>query len=149
MEIPLTLRSSGPDLLVYGLPRWFRPVMALILALLAAGLALGGLRPGPMAWVILALVVLGGLYEESWSFDAAAGRVVRRAGLCFAPRRSVLPFEAIERFRLAAGPRSLDLVIDCADGSHLVDQVPARRRGQLRDRGKRIAALCGKPFSPG
>jgi hypothetical protein len=123
--------------------------MALILALLAAGLALGGLRPGPLAWAILALVILGGLYEESWSFDAAAGRVVRRAGLCFAPRRSVLPFGAIERFRLAAGARSLDLVIDCADGSHLVDHAPARRRGQLRGLGERIAAHCGKPFSPG
>ena len=149
MEIPLTLRSPGPGLLVYGLPRWHRPLMALILALLAAGSALGGLRFGPLAWAVLALAALGGLYEESWSFDAAAGRVVRRAGLCFAPRRSVLPFEAIEGFRLAAGARSLGLVMDCADGSHLVDQVPARRRGQLRDQGERIAALCGKPFSPG
>lgn len=149
MEIPLTLRSPGPGLLVYGLPRWHRPLMALVLALLAAGAALGGLRFGPLAWAVLALAVLGGLYEESWSFDAAAGRAVRRTGLCFAPRRSEVAFGAIERFRLAQGARSAELVLECADGSRLVDQVPARRGARLRDRGERIAALCGKPFSLG
>lgn len=100
MDIPLALSSPGPDRLVYGLPRWYRPLMALILATLALGIGLGGVRPGPLAWTILVMAVLGGLYEESWNFDAGAGRVEHRAGLCFAPRRTVLDFAAIERFRL-------------------------------------------------
>ncbi|MDR3670047.1 MAG: hypothetical protein P4L36_04345 [Holophaga sp.] len=100
MEISFALSSPGPDRLVYGLPRWYRPFMALILVLLALGIRLGGVRPGPLAWTILMMAVLGGLYEDSWSFDAHLGRVAHRSGLCFMPRVMVLEFAAIERFRL-------------------------------------------------
>jgi hypothetical protein len=100
VEIPLSLSSPSPDRLVYGIPRWYRAAMALVLAALAAALALGDGRAGAAAWTILGLVALGGLYDERWSFDAGRGEVQHRVGLCFAAKASVLRFGAIERFRL-------------------------------------------------
>ena len=165
MEIPLSLSSHSPDRLVYGLPRWYRAAMALVLAALATGIALGGGRPGPMAWTILVLVALGGLYEDNWSFDAGRGRVVHRVGLSFAA--GTIPGSEAEREGKAAalegrraddhGPRRfrhrkpfLDLVMECADGRRcLIDHLPARRAGRLREAGDRIAALCGKPLVAG
>jgi hypothetical protein len=185
VEVPLKLSAPDPDRLVYAIPGWYRLAMALILAALGAGIALAGLRPGPMPWIVLGVVALGALYEERWEFDAGRGRIVHRAGLVFAPRRTVLPFAAIERLRLVpvvtgtvpgsraereenaaalAGQRVddsggrrqrhrkpfLDLVIESADGhSRLVDRMPARRAGRLRDLADRAAALCGKPLEEG
>jgi len=185
VEIPLKLSAPAPDRLVYALPGWYRAAMALILAALGAGIALAGVRPGPVPWIVLAVVALGGLYEERWEFDAGRGRIVHRAGLLFAPRRSVLPFAAIERLRLVpvvtgtvpgsraegderaaalAGGRVddsggrrfrhrkpyLDFVIESAGGqSWLVDRMPARRAGRLRDLADRAATLCGLPLEEG
>jgi len=100
VEIPLSLRSPSPDRLVYAVPRWFRACMAAILAFLVAGLVLGGKPPGALAWVMLALAAVGALYEERWVFDAGAGRIVQRVGLRLAYRSMVIPFDAIEGFRI-------------------------------------------------
>lgn len=185
MEIPLKLSVPGPDRLVYAIPGWYRLAMAAILAALGAGIALAGARPGPMPWIVLAVVALGGLYQERWEFDAGRGRIEHRVGLLGAARRSVIPFAAIERLRLVpvvtgtvpgsqaeraekaaalAGHRVddsggrrfrhrkpfLDLVIESSDGrSRLVDRMPARRAGRLRDLADRAAALCAKPLVEG
>jgi hypothetical protein len=184
LEIPLILRSPRPDRLVYAIPGWYRLAMALILAALGAGLP-GGAAPGPWGWSVLALVALAGLYQESWVFDAGCGRVLHRVGLLSLQRSTVIPFAAIERFRLLpvvtgtvpgseaerlgnaaalAGQRAddqggrrqrhrkpfLDLVLECADGRrYLIDHLPARRAGKLRELGDRAAALCGKPLEAG
>lgn len=100
-SIPLVLRVPGPGRLVFALPRWYPAAMGAILALLVAGLADAGRAPGPLAWLLLALVVLGILYEESWCFDAARGRLVHRVGLRFAARTEVIPLAAIDRFLIA------------------------------------------------
>lgn len=148
MEIPLTLRSFRPDRVVYGVPRWYRVVMALILAALAAAIATGRGRPGPLTWIILALVALGGLYEENWVFDAGCGQVIHRMGLVFASRVSVIPFAAIERFRVIPQLTCLDLVLECADGTrYLVDHLPVRREGRLRELAVRVADVCAKPLA--
>jgi hypothetical protein len=147
VDIPLVLRRSGPDRLGYRLPRWYRAGMALLLAVLGAGLALGDGPPGLPGWALLVLVALGGLYEDSWLFDAGAGRVVHRLGLCCAARARVIPFAAIERFRLVPLPTGTLLVMDGVDGdSRLIDRFPARRAGKLRLVAERIAAQCGKPL---
>ena len=70
-SIPLVLHARKPGKLVYGLPRWYRPVMAGILALLLAGLALADGRPGWLAWLVLGLLTLALLYQETWEIDAA------------------------------------------------------------------------------
>jgi hypothetical protein len=98
MSISLVLRSPAPDRLVYALPVWYRVVMGAILAVLVAGLADAGGRPGILAWALLAIVVLAALYTEQWVFDAGSGKVTHRTGLLVAARSTVIPFAAIERF---------------------------------------------------
>lgn len=150
MEIPLTLQSSRPDRLVYGLPVGYRAAMALLLAALAAGLGLAGRPPGALGWTLLVLVALGGLYEERWSFDAGRGQVRRRVGLLFAARTRELEFEAIVGFRLGRQPAGgrVYLFLECGDGSRLLlDAGPGRRLGPLRELGRRLADLCGKPLA--
>lgn len=147
MDLPLSLRPVRRQQLALGIPRWYRAVMALILAALAGGIALGGARPGFLAWTLLVLVTLGGLYEERWCFDAGARQVAHRAGLVLAPRTTRIAFEAIETFRVAAGERSADLLLQCADGTlYLIDRRPARRRRELEDLGGRLAAFCARPL---
>ncbi|MGA2079900.1 MAG: hypothetical protein ABSH53_04720 [Holophaga sp.] len=171
MDIPLRLRTRGPGRLEYGVPGWFRGAMGLLLAVLGGGLALEGGPPGPLGWAVLALAALGGLYEDRWVFDAGTEQVRHRAGLLPAAYTRVLPFAAIERFRLVpagpgaapdAGPAagggrsldlrrtSLDLVLECADGRRLLlDRIPVRRAGRLREAGGRIAQACGKTLETG
>jgi len=171
VDIPLRLRTRGPGRLEYGVPGWFRGAMGLLLAVLGGGLALEGRPPGLLGWAVLALAALGGLYEDCWVFDAGAEQVRHRAGLLFAARTRVLPFAAIERFRLVpagpgaaqdAGPAlgggrsldlrrtSLDLVLECADGRRvLLDRRPARRAAGLRSAGGQIAERCGKKLEAG
>ena len=136
MEIPLTLRSPSPDRLVYAVPRWFRASMAGILAVLVAGLLLGGKPPGVMGWAMLVLAAAGALYEERWVFDATAGRIVQRVGLRLAARSLVIPFESAETFRIipvVAGtiPGSQDEVTENAAalaGTPTVDSRGKRAR---------------------
>jgi hypothetical protein len=97
LSIPLVLRLPASGRMVYGLPVWYRAAMAAILGLLVAALAQAGVRPGPLAWVVLALVALALLYEEAWVFEAGPGRVVHRGGLLVAARSTVIPFAEIER----------------------------------------------------
>jgi hypothetical protein len=159
--------------------------MAAILAALAAGLALGGGRPGPLGWAVLALAALGGLYQDRWEFDAGAEQARHRTGLCCAARTRTFGFASIERFRIVAlapgtvpgtaaardaqgaalaeagerdgelrGPGRrqawLDLVLEDSGGRlRLLQRCPARRGAILRERGERIAALCGKPLRIG
>jgi hypothetical protein len=170
MDIPLRLTSPGPRRLVYGLPIWYRLAMALIFAVLAAGLVLAGGAPGPLAWAVLALVALGGLLEDRWEFDAAAGRVRHRSGLVGVARTREFPLAAVQGFRLvalaadtgapkaratildlASGARGrLDLVMECGDGRrYLLDRYPIREGARLRRHGERIAGLCGKPLGKG
>ena len=101
MEIPLVLRERRDGGIVYSVPRAFRAAMAAIFALLAAALLTDGLGPGLGGALALALVALGGLYEERWTFDAKSGEIAHRVGLVFLARRRVIPLEEVARFRIA------------------------------------------------
>lgn len=127
MELPLRLRRTKNGRLVYSIPLWYRICMA-ALALVVAGsiLTLPG-RPAPLAWIILVIVALAGLYEERWSFDAEARRVSHRSGLLFAARTLRIPFDEVEEFRLLA---------------HVRGTIP----GSEDERERNIAALAaGRP----
>ncbi len=100
MEIPLVLSSPRPDRLVYAIPIWFRVVMGFILAVVIAALVMGDSRPGVLAWIALAILVLGGLYEDTWSFDGTQGRATHRAGLLIAAKSTIVAFSDIERICL-------------------------------------------------
>jgi len=98
VEIPLVLSSPRPDRLRYALPIWFRVVMGCILALVATALLMSDDRPGFLAWMVLVILTLSVLYEDTWTFDAAEGRAVHRVGLLIGARSTVIAFSAIERF---------------------------------------------------
>ena len=100
LAIPLVLRATGGQRLVLGLPLWYRVVMALILAVVAAGLVQVGGRPGILAWTVLALLLVALLYQERWVFDAGLGRVRHQGGLVGAARTTDIPFRAIAGLRL-------------------------------------------------
>lgn len=56
--------------------------------------------PGLTAWVVLALLALGTLYEESWQFDPA-GKTIRHAnGFLPIARSRTIPFADATEFRL-------------------------------------------------
>lgn len=98
MEIPLVLSSPRPDRLVYGFPVWYRLVMGAILAIVAAALILGGTAPGFPAWIVLAILVLGALYEDRWTFDKSSDQVSHRAGLIVAAKTRRIDFADIQQF---------------------------------------------------
>jgi hypothetical protein len=100
MEIPLGLRRTRPGGLVYAIPPWYRVFMAALAVIVATSIFAVPKGPGIFAWVILALVALGGLYEESWVFDSTKQRITHRAGLLVAARSIRIPFDEVERFRL-------------------------------------------------
>jgi hypothetical protein len=186
MEIPLVLRPSrSGEALVYSIPLWYRLVMAFLAALILAAFAVDGSPPGLVAWIVLAVIALAGLYEERWTFEPKGGGIVNRAGLVVAARSRAFGVDEVERFRLLpfvrgtvpgsederrenaaalAGGRGddmgrhrasykkpfLNLVCETSDGSvFLINALPARRGAALRDVGRRIASLCGKPFVEG
>lgn len=100
MEIQLTLSEPRPGRLVYALPIWFRIVMGLVLAVIVASLLSVHAWPGIVAWILLVILALGLLYEDTWTFDAAEGHVFHRAGLLVAARTTAIAFSAIERLRI-------------------------------------------------
>jgi hypothetical protein len=127
--IKLALRQPGQDRLVLGLPIGYRLLMGALLALLLAALAEARGRFGWPGWGLLATVLLGLLYRESWDFDAARGRAVRRVGLGPAVRATAIPFEAMERFLVAP---QVDGTIPGTRGAAL-EHAAALRGGRADD----------------
>ncbi len=100
MEVPLVLHAGRGGRLVYSVSWLFRGLMALILALVAAALLTGGSSPGIVGWTVLAALALGALYDESWSVEPAARRLVHRSGLLVLARSRSLPLDEVARFRI-------------------------------------------------
>lgn len=105
MDIPLVLSErgrgpEGPKRLVYSIPLWYRLLMGGIAAVLLGSILVPEGEPGILAWVILAIVLLGALYEESWILDAEKRVMEHRFGLLLLPFKADLPFDRIEGFRI-------------------------------------------------
>lgn len=100
MEIPLVLRRRKDGSFVYGLPLAYRVAMATVVAVLAFSLFMEGGMPGAFGWILIALTLAGGLYEESWSFDAKSGTLTHRAGVFPLLRRTRIAKDSIVRFRI-------------------------------------------------
>jgi hypothetical protein len=100
MVIPLALRSTRDDRLVYGIPAWYRVIMGLILAVIATAVIASGERPGIAGWIVLALTLLSFLYDERWTFDKANSVVKYRAGLLIAARLTELGFDQVKAIAL-------------------------------------------------
>lgn len=100
MEIPLALRRKEDGSFVYGMPRAYRAVMGLVLAVLAVALFMDGGSPALGGWIALAVAALAALYEDRWAFDAPSGTLSHRAGLVVLARRATIGRGRIARFRI-------------------------------------------------
>ncbi|MCX7774542.1 MAG: hypothetical protein WHT81_05480 [Rectinemataceae bacterium] len=100
MEIPLRLIARKDGSLVYGVPVWFRLVMASMCAVVAVALLLGGVASSVLAWIVLGLLVLGVLYTETWVFDAARGSIQGTVGFFPLIKKHEIPFSSIEAIML-------------------------------------------------
>jgi len=100
MDLPLVLISRGETRLVYGIPTWYRAVMAAILLILVAAVAVDGQEPSLLGWVFLALLLLALLYEERWDFDKERDEIRHRYGFLVAARRLSFRLSGVESFRL-------------------------------------------------
>jgi hypothetical protein len=98
LSIPLVLRAPDANRLVFSFPAWYRALMGVILLVLIAGLVQEGVRPGWPMWALLAIIALGVLYQEQWTFDADRRRVAHKVGLLVAGRTLLIDFALIERF---------------------------------------------------
>ncbi|MCX7028490.1 MAG: hypothetical protein NT061_13640 [Spirochaetes bacterium] len=100
-----TLKKRKDGTLVYAIPLWYRLVTGAMLALVAGGLLSSGEAPGILAWIIMALLALGLLYEERWAVPPESGELRHVAGILpFASRLSI-PFGRIEGLSLTAFAR--------------------------------------------
>lgn len=102
MEIPLVLSTDTKGRVVYTIPLWYRAILAAILAIVVASILAAGGEPGIGSWIVVAVLVLGVLYEEKWTADPAAKTVSHRSGLLVAARTVAIPFDTIEEFALSA-----------------------------------------------
>lgn len=102
MEIPLVFSVDKNGRLVYAIPLWYRIVLSAILVIVGVSVFVAGGDPGIGSWIIVAVLLLGILYEEKWIADPAAKLIRHRSGLVIAARPIDIPFAAIEGFALTS-----------------------------------------------
>ena len=160
MQINLSLRRSG-NILVYGIPLWYRVSSATIAAILVmAAAGSGGL--GVIGNVVVVVAILATLYQERWTFDAASGSCSGRMGLVFAAKGPSFTVGDMARIRvdifakgrldqgslpsdekMPAGSQAR-LIVDLKDGQALmIDSVPFKRRAGLTASASAIADALG------
>ncbi|HWR11862.1 MAG TPA: hypothetical protein VN445_08575 [Rectinemataceae bacterium] len=105
MEIPLTLKKSADGRVSYGIPLWYRIATAAMLLLIAGGIFIAGGPPSLIAWIILALLLLGLAYEERWVVDPQARLVRYFSGFWPIARAMNIGFDEIDEFCLSAFAR--------------------------------------------
>ncbi|MEI6874458.1 MAG: hypothetical protein WCL50_04915 [Spirochaetota bacterium] len=154
MDIPLVLRARGDSTLEYGIPAWYRLIMAAILALILAALFVSEGPPGILGWIFIAINLFAALYEERWTFDAKKGELRHRFGLVFAARTLRLPFASISAFRLEALVRGTlpgsqderaenERALAESRGQQITDQLPGKRRPMYKK--AYISLVCESP----
>ena len=100
MEIPFVLCERSGGRLVQCLSGIYRTAMFAILAILATALFIDGESPGIGGVLAMAAAAFAALYEERWSFDPVAGRIVHREGLLFLARKRTIALGDVLRFRI-------------------------------------------------
>ncbi len=164
MQIHLSLRRKG-DLLVYGIPVWYRISSAIAaLALVAASVFSGGLGiPGS---VIVIVVILAALYQERWTFDVGNDACTGRMGLVFAARGPAFRASDIVRLRVdmfakgrldqkdlpaedkMPGGSQARLIVDMKNGeSFMLDSVLFKRRAELEAAARTLSEALGVPLN--
>lgn len=100
MEIPLRLKISPDGLISYGIPLWYRLISAAMLIVVSGGLMSSGEKPGFTAWIVLALLALGALYEEKWVFDPETKTIRHSNGFLPFAKAKAIPFAEAAEFSL-------------------------------------------------
>lgn len=95
VELKLHLRTLPDGTVILDLGMGFRIVFGLLATVLSMGI-LGSGTPGTFSLVALALLVVGALYQEQWSFDPRERMIVSRHGLLILARRKRWSFDEIE-----------------------------------------------------
>lgn len=163
MQIHLSLRRKG-DLLIYGIPVWYRISSAVAaLALVSASVFSGGLGiPGS---AIVIIVILAALYQERWTFDVRNDACSGRLGLVFAARGPSFKASDIAGLRVdlfakgrldqkvlpaedkMPGGSQARLIVDLKNGeSFMLDSVLFKRRAELEAAAKTLSGALGVPL---
>ena len=163
MQIHLSLRRKG-DLLVYGIPVWYRISSAVAaLALAAASIFSGGLGiPGS---IIVIIVILAAFYQERWTFNTREDICSGRMGLVFAAKGPTFKASEISRFRVdnfakgrldqknlppedkMPGGSQARLIVDLKNGeSFMLDSVLFKRRAELEAAARVLADALAVPL---
>lgn len=100
MEIPLILRADSKGRLVYTIPAWYRILLVFILGIVVMSMVVAGGGPGAGFWIIVAVLALGILYEETWIADAASGTMSHRSGLMILAKPMTFSMSEIEDFAM-------------------------------------------------
>lgn len=98
MALRRAVRRDGR--IVYELEPLFRYVFGAIGVFLLIGI-IGRGDGGLGALVIIAIIVLGGLYDERWTIEPATGTLTARSGLLIVGRRRRWRLDAIEAVEYA------------------------------------------------
>ena len=94
IEIKLRLRHTSDGRLILELGYGFR-IMFAVLAVVFAAATLTGEQVSALAVVIIAILVLGALYQERWEFDSATQTLHARHGLIVVHRHRTYQVAAI------------------------------------------------------
>ena len=147
MEIPLSLRKTADGSLVYGIPLWYRVMTAALIAVMASGVFIAGSAPGLIGWIVLALLLLGFVYDERWIIDPKA-RVIRHYGGLWPFARAMrVDFDDIEGFSLRAFARGT--VPGSESETKEQEKAFAMMNGKDADRGEKVSlfrSMGRKPY---
>lgn len=100
VEIPLSLKKHKDGRISYGFPLWFRILDLAIIALIVGSMFVSEPAPGAMAWVLVALLAVGFLFEERWTVDPDRRCIEHRVGVFPVLRKSSIDFDSIARFSI-------------------------------------------------
>jgi len=161
-------RGGAPDAepvaLIYGIPAWFRAMLVLVVAIVAAALAFGN-RGSVIGWAVLAISALAALYEERWTFDRESGQASARIGLLVAARGPHFSLGDAERLRLDVFVKGrldqsvvppddkmpwgsqLRLILHLRSGeSYMLDSLPYKQGARLRRTAEELSRFLGVPL---
>ncbi len=100
VEIPLSLKKHKDGRISYGFPLWFRILDLAIIALIVGSIFVSELAPGVMAWVLVALLAVGSLFEERWTVRPDQRCIEHRVGVFPVLRKTSISFDSIVRFSI-------------------------------------------------
>ncbi|MFW5642584.1 MAG: hypothetical protein ACOCYQ_01025 [Alkalispirochaeta sp.] len=93
LKFRLRRDPAGPVILEFGIA--FRILFAALALVLGTGVASAG-APTVLSLVVLAVLILGAVYEERWIIDPVKREVTNRQGLLFLARRRRWSFDDIQ-----------------------------------------------------